>query len=108
MVFMGILIPVILEGISLSNKAGVASRRLHQASRLGNNFLHELILNDQWLDAGGSGIFGSAGENEGFSWRLTQKAWPEDTMNLLELQVLYTVQGQTRSVFISTLVDDSE
>lgn len=108
MVFMGILIPVVLEGISLSNKAGVAARRLNEASRLGNNLLHELILNDQWQSAGGSGTFGLDGENEGYRWQLTQQAWPEDTMRQLELQVLYDVQGQTRSVFLSTLVDDTE
>ena len=106
MVFMAILIPVVLEAITIANRAGIGAIRMNTASTMGNNLLHELILDNQWQNAGGSGDFGT--EHPGYKWQLNQASWTEDTMRLLTLEVFYPVQGQERSIVLSTLVDESE
>lgn len=102
---MAILIPIVLEGISIANKAGIASSRQNTASFMGNNLMNELVLNNQWQSAGGSGDFGP--EYPGYSWQLSQEAWPEDVMVVLHLDVIYPVQGQTRGLRLSTLIDEN-
>lgn len=106
MIFLGVLIPVILHGLAVANRAAVAAERRTIASQLGYNLLTEYSLSNLWQNAPGSGNF--APEFENFQWFLQQQTWQEDTMRELRLEVTYPVQGQTFSLTLSTLVNESQ
>jgi len=105
MVFLGILIPAILEGISLANRAAVVSERSLVAAELAGNKLDELTLNNAWASGEMSGDFGKDWPD--YRWKATQTSWDMDDMIALDLEVSFAVQGQQRSVQLSTLVSQS-
>ncbi len=106
MVFMGVLIPVILQGLAIANRAGVAAERKTIASRLGNNLLHQYTLSNLWQTAPGSGNF--APEFQNYTWTMQQSGWAQDTMREINLTIFYPVQGQTLQISLSTLVDETQ
>lgn len=105
MFFLAILVPVIVEGLSLSNRAGVVAERTALALRLADNQLNELLLDDQWAYAEQRGDFGD--DWPGYEWTLSKLSWDEDTMVELTLEVVFSVQGREHRVRLSTLVDES-
>lgn len=106
MVFMGILIPVVLQGLAVANRAGVAAERRVIASRLGNNFLNQYSISNQWQNAPNSGNF--APEFPTFSFNLEQTSWDVDTMREMRLRITYPVQSVPYSITLSTLVNESQ
>ena len=106
MIFMAILLPVVMQGLVLANRASVTAERKRIAAHLANSMLTELIATDQWQYAGNRGNF--APDHELYEWELTQSSWDQDDMQQLTIVVTYPVQGQTRRVQLTTLVDDSQ
>ncbi|MCX6966204.1 MAG: hypothetical protein NTZ46_00215 [Verrucomicrobia bacterium] len=103
LIFLAILIPAILEGLTLSSRAAVTAERSALAAELAQNKLGELMLNDEWASGENKGEFGEA--LPGMRWEVTQSSWDMDSMTLLKLEVFFQVQGQEKSVSLSTLVD---
>jgi type II secretory pathway pseudopilin PulG len=103
--FMAILIPVVVEGLTLSNRAAVAAERKSVASRLAENQLNEYVMNRGWEGSVFTGDFGE--EWSLYQWRITAQDWAEDDMLELTIEVFYEVQGRESGVRLSTLVDDS-
>ncbi len=103
--FMGILIPVIVEALMVSNRAAVVSERSSQAAQLGENRLGELLLADAWSSADASGDFGT--ERPGYHWTLAKSDWESGAMTELKLTVLFSVQGREHQVALSTLANSS-
>jgi Tfp pilus assembly protein PilV len=106
MLFLAILVPAVVEGLSLGNRAAVLAERNTVAVQLGERQLNELLVNDTWVSSDVRGTFGEAWSQ--YRWELERGTWREDDMTQLTLRVLFNVQGVERAVTLSTLVDDSE
>jgi len=105
LVFLAILVPAVLEGITLSSRASVLAERSAVAAELAQNKLNELTLSDTWATAGSGGDFGAGWP--GYRWESTQSTWDMDTMTLLAVKVYFTVQGREQSLGLSTLVSST-
>jgi len=106
MLFMAIVIPAAVQGITLANKAGVIAERKTMAAQLADTYLTELVITEQWQTMNPSGAF--PGVHSNYQWRLNQRNWDIDPMIYLELEVLFTVQGREYIVRTSTLVEEPE
>ena len=105
MLFLGILMPVVIGALQVSNRAAVVSERSGVAGQLAENKLGELLLGDAWTSAGASGDFGT--DWPGYRWELTKADWENGAMTELQLAVVFQVQGSERDVRLSTLVNES-
>jgi type II secretory pathway pseudopilin PulG len=106
MLFLGILMPVVIGALQVSNRAAVVSERTAVAGQLAENKLAELLLDAGWTTASGSGDFGA--DWPGYRWEITKADWANGTMTELQLAVLFNVQSQEHDVRLSTLVTESE
>ena len=105
MAFLGILIPVVVSALTVSNRAAVMAERSAIAAQLGENRLNEMTLADAWASESGRGDFGA--EWPGYRWEMKQGDWNAGAMTELTLDVFYTVQGREQSLRLSTLVNES-
>jgi type II secretory pathway pseudopilin PulG len=105
MVFLGILIPVVISALTVSNRAAVVAERSTIAMQLGENRLSELMLEDAWTTAESRGDFGQ--EWPGYRWELKRQDWQSGAMTELTLDVFFVVQGQEHEVRLSTLTNES-
>lgn len=106
MLFLGILMPVVIGALQISNRAAVIAERTTVAGQLAENRLAELMLDDAWTSAASTGDFGA--EWPGYTWELTRLDWASGTMTELQLAVIFTVQGRAHDVRLSTLVREPE
>lgn len=108
MVFLAILVPAIVEGLSIANRTSVVAERGSIAGELAENKLNELLLSS----TGGTAVAAQTGGDfgtdfPGYRWETTQGTWDQDTTNTmseLSVQVFYPVQGAERSLTLTTLV----
>lgn len=56
--FLGILIPVVISALLVSNRAAGVAERSMTAMQLGENRLNEMMLEDRWTSEGSRGDFG--------------------------------------------------
>lgn len=105
MAFLGILIPVVVSALMVSNRAAVMAERSTIAAQLGENRLSEMMLGDAWTSESSRGEFGQ--DWPGYRWEMKQADWNSGAMTELTLDVFYTVQGREQSVRLSTLVNES-
>ena len=101
---MAILLPVVMQGLVLANRASVVAERKRTAVHLGNSLLTELTATDQWSSAGNRGNFSP--DFEQYEWELVQAGWNLDDMEQLTLIVSYPVQGQLHYINLTTLVQE--
>jgi prepilin-type N-terminal cleavage/methylation domain-containing protein len=101
--FMAIVIPVAVEGLRVASRAGLVGERKAIAARVANRVLNE------WMVEGGRGVIGTRGAAEEgldrYAWDIRLEGWPEGTMRLVTVRVLYQVQGEEYEFELSTLVD---
>lgn len=103
LMFLAILVPVVVEGITLANRASEITERSTVAAGLCENKLAELTLDNTWATAPVTkGDFGQ--DYTGYRWEANQATWEMDNMTKLAVDVFYNVQGRERSVRLSTLV----
>ena len=105
LLFLAILVPVVVAGLALSNRAGVLAERTAIAVRLAENQLSEVMLDAAWETGETRGEFGQ--EWPGYRWELTRRDWEVDAMSELTMTVLFEVQGQERDVQLTTLASES-
>jgi type II secretory pathway pseudopilin PulG len=105
MVFLAILVPVVIEGLTLANRAATVADRTAIAAQLGENRLNELMFDRLWATAPARGDFGS--DWAGYRYELIRGNWPADRMVELTVRVTFEVQGRQHEVRLTTLVDDS-
>ena len=100
LVFLALLVPVIMEGVTLSTRAAMRAERGSLAAGLAQNKLDELrVLND---NSDASGDFG--GDFPGYRWESEQTSWETDRiMDALTVRVFFNVQGREESVSLTTL-----
>lgn len=102
MVFMAIVIPVAIQGLTVANRAGIVAQRKGVATQLADRLLNGLIVTGEWQTSSQSGTFGE--RLNGYQWRLLNENWGKDGMRLISVEVLYEVQNREYSVWLSTLV----
>lgn len=105
MAFLGILIPVVVSALMVSNRAAVMSERSTIAAQLGENRLSEMMLGDAWTSESSRGEFGQ--DWPGYRWEMKQADWNSGAMTELTLDVFFNVQGREQNVRLSTLVNES-
>lgn len=105
MLFMAIVIPVAVKGITLANRAGVIADRTRTAAQLADNLLTGLIETDEWESADNRGDFSPLWPD--YQWELIDEDWYEDTVHQITIVVLFTVQEQIHYVQLSALAEES-
>lgn len=106
MLFMAIVIPVIVQGMAIANRAGVVAARSREAAQLADRVLTEAAVTGTWQNGDQSGDFEP--DYPGYQWKLTTTAWSEDVMRLVTVEVTFPVQGHESSVRLSTLMPESQ
>jgi type II secretory pathway pseudopilin PulG len=109
LVFMAIVIPVALSGLSVASRAGEVSVRKAEAALVAERVLNENVLLTNYSTALQSGSVRQGLKD--FRWSVRSEPWYEDPyardMRLLTVDVAYAVQGRDCSVQLSTLVDSA-
>jgi type II secretory pathway pseudopilin PulG len=111
MLFMAIVIPVALRGVTIANRAGVVAERSRVAAELADSKLTEVVLTEDWRNGAQNGYFdeGVGGEDSSsYRWALETKAWEKNVMRLITVRVFYTVQGKEYEVSLSTLAQEEQ
>ena len=109
MVFMAILIPVALEGLSIASRAGEVAARKSEAALVAEKILNETIATTNWSTGGQNGTVRQGIRD--FRWKLNNDAWNQDSnesgMRLLSVEVTFEAQGRDYTLKMSTLADSS-
>src|SRR5258707_8706547 len=99
LVFLAILIPVALEGLSLASRAGEVAARKSEASLVAERILNENIITTNWNKTMQSGSVRQGGRD--FRWTLGNEPWTQDpnqsVMRLLSVEVAFPAQGRDYS-----------
>jgi general secretion pathway protein I len=105
MLVIGIAIPSIMRGLSVSSTAGENARRTTEAAGLAESKLSEILATGQWQGGVMSGNFGS--DWPAYSWKATIGNWAQDTSSAsvqqIDLTVYWTARSKQNSFTISTL-----
>lgn len=103
LLFMAILIPVAMHGVSVASRAGTLGQRKAAAMRIAERVLDEQIVSGQIAAAT---PYGSVVDGDTtYPWTMTSEPWTEDSMTVLTVRVSFDVQGSTFEVAASTLYD---
>jgi Tfp pilus assembly protein PilV len=108
MVFLAILVPAIVEGLTIANRVSVVTERSSIAAELAENKLNEILLSSTGTSATIAQTNGDFGANwPDYHWETSQDTWDQDSVNTmieLNVDVYYPVQGKERSVRLTTLL----
>ena len=109
LLFMGIVVPVAVEGLHVASVAGTVAQRKGEAARVAQRILNESLLTTNWIQTVQSGT-ATEGWRQ-FRWTLNNDSWNEDpnqnVIRLLSVEVDFTAGSREYSVRMSTLVDSS-
>lgn len=101
-VLVAIIIPVAMEGLSLSTKMASNSKRKLEAGALAESKLTEILITGDWMDGNQKGDFGEA--HSDYTWRLDVLDWEgEESVRRLDLCVEWIAGEKTHSVLLTTL-----
>ena len=105
MLFMAIVIPVTIRGVSLANRMGVMAERKRVAAELASLKLNDFIVNDTWREGNQEGNYADTGDASlsQYRWTLEITPWTDDVMRLIVVKVFYKVQNVEYSVSVGTL-----
>ena len=108
LVFLAILIPVALEGLSIASSVGEVAARKGEAALVAERVLNESIVTTNWNRSVQTGTV-RQGPRE-FPWTLRNDPWNQDpnqsTMRLVSVEVKYFVKGRERAFTLTTLADN--
>ncbi len=103
LLFMAILIPVTMQGVSVASRAGILGQRKAAAMRIAERVLNEQIITGQIATAT---PYGNVVDGDvTYPWTMVSEPWTEDSMTVLTVRVTFDVQGNTFDVAASTLYD---
>lgn len=103
LVFMAIVIPVAMQGLSIASRAGAVAERKREAARVAERVLNETLLTTNLVQTAQSGVIQEMDRE--YRWTTRSERWIESTMQLLTVEVTYPVQGKDYEVRLSTLVE---
>ncbi len=102
--FMAIVIPVAVDGLRIASAAGELAVGKAEAARVAERELNEIAVT---TTAGGgtaqSGTVQEGGHN--YQWKLHSELWPQDSMQLLTMEVTFTSRDRAYATRLSTLVN---
>ena len=102
LLFLAIVIPAAVEAMHLASRAGSVAARKGAAARIADRVLNESLVTTNWSNGTQSGTAGEGAQE--FRWTLATKNWTSDALQLVTVEVKYSVQAQDYSVSLSTLV----
>ena len=109
LVFMAILIPVALEGLSIASRAGEVAARKSEAALVAERILNESVITTNWNSTVQNGTVRQGFRD--FRWTLRNDPWDKDpnqtAIRLLAVEVTFSAQGRDYLVRMNTLVDSS-
>lgn len=103
LLFMAIVIPVALHGISVASRAGTLGQRKATAVRIAERVLNEIVITGQTSQSSSSGSITEGGT--AYPWSMQSTNWSEDAMTQITVRVTFSVQGSNYEVSASTLCD---
>ena len=103
MLFMAIVIPVAMHGVSIASRAGNLGQRKAAAMRVAERVLNEMIVTGQMSSGASQGSIVDGDTT--YPWTMKSEPWTEDTMTQVTVKVSFDVQGSTFDVSASTLYD---
>ena len=103
LLFLAIVIPTAVEALHVATLSGEVAIRKGAAARVADRVLNESIVMTNWNTGTQSGTVTEGVED--YNWTLTSQTWPQDSMQLLTVEVHYPAQGKDYSVKLSTLAD---
>ena len=104
LLFMAILIPVAMHGVSVASRAGILGQRKATAMRIAERVLNELTISPAQIAT--ATPYGNVVDGDlTYPWTMLSEPWAEDTMTVLTVRVSFDVQGTTFDVAASTLYD---
>jgi type II secretory pathway pseudopilin PulG len=103
LLFMAILIPVTMHGVTVASRVGILGQRKATAMRVAERVLDEQIVTG--LVSVGAGNGSIVDGDITYPWTLKSDPWTEDTMTRVTVTVSFDVQGSTFEVSASTLYD---
>jgi type II secretory pathway pseudopilin PulG len=103
LLFMAIVIPVAMQGLSIASRAGAVAERKREAARVAERLLNETLVTTNWSQSAQSGVVKEMDRE--YQWRLRSERWTQSTMQLLTVEVTFPVQGKDYAVQLSTLVE---
>ena len=110
LLFMAIVIPVAIDGMSIASRAGTVAERKGEAARVAQRLLAETLVTTNWNQSAQSGTL-TEGQRQ-FRYTMRNDPWNQDpsqnVIRLLSVEVVFTAQNRDYSVRMSTLVDSSQ
>jgi prepilin-type N-terminal cleavage/methylation domain-containing protein len=97
-----IVIPVIMQGISIATGLASVTRQRAEVVSLAQSKLEELVISGDWQTGDLSGDFSPQYPN--YQWQASVTEWDEIDMMQLLLNVTWTSRGAQREVVLSTLI----
>jgi type II secretory pathway pseudopilin PulG len=102
--FMAIVIPVAVDGLRIASAAGELAVHKAEAARVAERELNEIAV----ATATGGNTPQNGTDQEGghdYQWKLHSELWPQDSMQLLTMEVTYTSRDRVYATRLSTLVN---
>ncbi len=106
MVLISVLLPVVMQTISLCTQLAGQSRRQMEAVCLAKTKLTELTATQDWQNGNSRGDFGT--DWPGYEWTTTIANWTDASVRQLDLTVTWRSVGRQRQLTLSTLVYPQE
>lgn len=105
LMFMAIIIPVAMQGMSVATRAGVMGQRKATAIRIAERVLEEMVITGETAQTSSSGVIVEGDTT--YPWTMESGNWSVDPLTELTVTVTFVVQGTSYEVSVSTLVDTS-
>jgi general secretion pathway protein I len=106
LVLIAIVLPVVMQGFSLSNNLASLARQRSEAATLAESKLSELAVTGLYQQGVLSGDF--APDRPDFKWTADLSAFDSSTLQVLTVHVIWTARGQQNEFRTSTLVDTAQ
>lgn len=109
LLFMAIVIPAAVEGVLVASRASTVAQRKVVAARIAERIINEIVVTGQTQVAGQTGVVEEGNLQYRYKsmldfWRETTTSALFVTMQILTVEVSFTVQGREYAVQLSTLV----
>jgi prepilin-type N-terminal cleavage/methylation domain-containing protein len=103
LLLMAIVIPVAMQGMSITSRAGLLGQRKAAAMRVAERMINELIVTGEMNQTSSSGTVLDG--DVSYPWTMQSEPWTEDSMTQVTVKVTFSIQGNIYDVSASTLYD---
>ncbi len=105
LLLIAIVLPAIMQGISLATTTASLARRRTEAAGLAQSKISELLATSQWQNGAAGGDFGTDWPD--YRWDETVAPWQGDTtgagIQQIDVKVTWTASGRDDSLTVSSL-----